>query len=326
MKQLETLLERYAIGYEKHHLQQVLTHNSFSEKNNSRYVFLGQFAFKGKVAEWIFKNTAGNGMQLQHFLGNIFKQSFLDTFFDKYIRTIQRIANKDDVAKQKHIFSYAFFGFVYENATEKQLQDFIFQLIILPNNHLLPQNYKLKNHWDQLIFLCKQHFDTKPKLVITEAEEKIQHISVLLNTEVIGFHQSISFKYAKKQAIAKALKTVADRLEAVVKNEVTYIENEKNKQLEIAQKQQLAKEAKQAIHEAKNKDHAERMKVKRSEAAQKAKETDRRRREAKQNAKEKTNRKGANTIYRAYSADEIKAMSVAKRRNLQDRGIIPKGI
>jgi hypothetical protein len=31
------------------------------------------------------------------------------------------------------------------------------------------------------------------------------------------------------------------------------------------------------------------------------------------------------TVYREYTLEEIKAMSNAKRRNLQDRGIIPKG-
>ena len=155
---------------------------------------------------------------------------------------------------------------------------------------------------------------------------KIQHISVVLNTEVIGIHRSISFKYAKKQAITTAMKTIVDRLEAVVRNEAIYIENEKNRQVEIAEMQQLAKDKKQAIHEAKNKDHSERMKIKRLDVARKAQEVDKKRRGAKQNVKEKTSKKGVDTIYRDYSIEEIKAMSAAKRRNLQDKGIIQKGI
>ena len=61
------------------------------------------------------------------------------------------------------------------------------------------------------------------------------------------------------------------------------------------------------------------MKIKSSEAAKKAQEADKKR-------KEKSSRKGENTIYRDYTMDEIKAMSAAKRRNLQDKGVIPKGL
>jgi predicted ATPase len=59
---------------------------------------------------------------------------------------------------------------------------------------------------------------------------------------------------------------------------------------------------------------------------QKAQEEDKKRREAKQIAKEKSSKKGKNTIYREYTTEEISAMSSAKRRNLQDRGILPKNM
>ena len=75
MNELEKLLNRYEIEYNRNDLITVLTHNSFSENNNSRYVFLGQFQFRGFVAQWIFDNIAGSGTQLQHFLGNIFSQN-----------------------------------------------------------------------------------------------------------------------------------------------------------------------------------------------------------------------------------------------------------
>ena len=96
------MLNRFDIAFEKNHLLQALTHNSFSDKNNSRYVFLGQFAFKGKVAEWIFDNVAGTGTQLQHFLGNIFSQKFLETYFDKNFDTIKRIDATVNINTQKH--------------------------------------------------------------------------------------------------------------------------------------------------------------------------------------------------------------------------------
>jgi len=47
---------------------------------------------------------------------------------------------------------------------KKQLERFIFNEFILPNDHLLPQTYIHENQYTQLKFLCKQHFDVQPKL------------------------------------------------------------------------------------------------------------------------------------------------------------------
>jgi hypothetical protein len=74
MNELLKLLSQYEIQSDAKDLIPVLTHNSFSEKNNSRYVFLGQFAFKGVVATWVFENIAGPGRELQHYLGNLQSQ------------------------------------------------------------------------------------------------------------------------------------------------------------------------------------------------------------------------------------------------------------
>lgn len=326
MKSLENLLSRFNITYEKHKLESVVTHNSFSENNHSRYVFLGMFAFKGVVAHWIFNHVAGTGTQLQNYLGNIFKPSFLETFFDKYIQKIIRIDNKIDINTQKHIFTYAFFGFVYDNATENQLQEFIFHQIIKLNDHHLPSNYKHKNYWDQLLFLCKQQYDCKPKLTSIENEDKTQLISITINNEIIAQHQSISFKYAKKKVIKIALDFVTKQLENQLKQNPTYQENEKlklKKELETLEKQ---KQEKQEKHIARNLAHQEKMQVRREEKKKQAQEEDKKRRLAKEKAKEKTARKGADTIYRSYTTEEIATMSASKRRNLQDKGIIPKGL
>lgn len=326
MKSLENLLSRFNITFEKHQLERVVTHNSFSENNNSRYAFLGMFAFKGVVAHWIFNHVAGTGTQQQHYIGNIFKPTFLESFFDKHIKRITRIETKIDINTQKHIFTYAFFGFVYDNATEEQLNEFIFHQIIKLNDHHLPSNYKHKNFWDQLIFLCKQQYDCKPKLTIIENEDKTQHISIALHKEIIAQHQSISFKYAKKKAIKQALDFVTKNIEEQLKQNPIYQENEKQKlekELENLEKQ---KQEKLEKHIARNLAHQEKMQLRRDEKKKQAQEEDKKRRLAKEKTKEKTYRKGADTIYRSYTTEEIATMSASKRRNLQDKGIISKGL
>ena len=322
MTKLEQLLDKYYIPKYENELKLVFTHSSFSEKNHSRFVFLGMFAFKGLVADFVFHHIAGSGTQIQHYLGNVFRVSFLESFFIRYhLRDLCRFQNID-ISQQRHIFVYALLGYLYENADPDNLEKFIFTEIISPNDHLLPENYKYKNRWDQLIFLCKQHYDQRPKIKYQIIENQHQ-FSVLVSDEIIGEHQSIGYKYAKKKAIKSALKTVGDKIEEKLKDDPIYLSNQKALEEKKAEELIQKKLEKQQKHLAKIQDHSQRMAENRKLAKQKAQEADRKRREAKQIAKEKSSRKGKNTIYREYTLEEIKAMSSAKRRNLQDRGILP---
>ena len=326
MKKILLLLSNLQISYDETELKKVFTHNSFSENNNSRYVFLGQFAFRGKVADWIFEHVAGAGTQLQNYLGNIFRNKFLETFFDKFDFKITRIDASIEIEKQKHIFVYALLGFIYHHASEENLERFIFQYFIEPNNHLLPENYKYKNRWDQLIFLCKQQYDAKPKLVLSETEEKISQIHIFLGKVCIGKHQSVSYKYAKNKALKIALRLIATDCEKRIQADETYLQNQQLAQQNALQEVERKKQEKQQKHLTRITAHQEKVKLRKIFLKEEAQKADQKRREAKQKAKEKSSRKGKNTIYKEYTLEEIQAMSNAKRRNLQDRGIIPKGI
>jgi len=324
---LDTLFKRYEIACRDNELKLLLTHSSYDEKSNSRYVFLGQTAFRGAVGEWIFRHIAGTGMQLQHFWGNCFRQPFLETFFDKLHLDITRISPEIKTEKQRHIFIYALFGLIYDKASEDNLQQFVFQHIIEPNKHLLPHNYRFKNSWDMLIFLGKQHYDSRPKIHITKNEDKTQTVAVSVADAVIGSHQSISYTYARKRAIEKALKHIADEQQDKLNADEQHARVEeilRQKQQEEAQK---AKEERRQKHLKRIEDHRERMRLHREKVKKEAQAADLKRRQQKKEVKEKkASRKGANSIYREYSREEIAAMSASKRRNLQDRGIIPKGL
>lgn len=324
MKTFENLLYRYQIPWDKNNITKVFTHNSFSENNNSRYVFLGQFAFKGIVTEWVFNNIAGTGTQLQHYLGNLLSAKRLATFYDNWKIDKIRIAENVSIEEQKHIFVYAILGYIVENATKKNKEKLIFNEFIKNADHLLPQNYKHKNRWDQLLFLCKQQFDSKPRLSKNTDENKINHISVFLNDALLATHSSISFKYAKKKCITEGLKKITDNI--ALENKEAFMTNEAqvNKKLEEARVQQ--KQEKQNKHIERTKKHQEKMAEPKRIAKIEAQLQDKKRKETKQKAKEKTSRKGKDTIYRNYTAEEIASMSASKRRNLQDKGIIPKGV
>jgi hypothetical protein len=324
---IENLLNRYKIPYDKNNIIKVITHNSFSDlNNNSRYVFYGQFALKGKIADWIFNNIAGTGTQLQHFIGNVTSQKRIETYFDKWKINKIRIAENINIESQKHIFVYAVLGYIFENATKTQIEKFIFHELIKTADHLLPQNYKHKNRWDQFMFLSKLHLDCKPKLIATMDENKYNQITILVNNEMYASHHSISYKYAKKKCVNEAIKKLTIFLEEKVNKDVTYLANQEKLQQEKEIALAQAKAKKQAKHLERTQKHQEKMEERRRIAKLEAELQDKKRKQAKQAVKEKTSKKGKDTIYREYSAEEIAAMSASKRRNLQDRGIIPKGI
>ena len=71
--------------------------------------------------------------------------------------------------------------------------------------------------------------------------------------------------------------------------------------------------------------HAQIQENKTKEKKDQANERDRKRRKIKEEVKlKKQSRKGKDTIYREYTTNEIAAMNPAKRRRLEDLGILSK--
>jgi hypothetical protein len=322
-----SILRQLGISSTSNKLAQAFTHQSYhTTKNNSKWVFIGRYAFKGEVAKYIYKNIGGTGKELQQLLGNITGQKYAEKLFDSWaIANYCKIADGLQLHQQKHIMVYGLLGLMMEQATTKKLQDFIYTNFIEPNEHLLPKTYIVKNEWEQLKLLCRQIHNTTCTITHTLVG-KLNSITVTLpnNTKVEA--QSISYKYARKKAIKKALQALVQQQQAVLQTDAAHIQTlqhlqtqkeiaiakaKQAKQNALAQKQQVKKETKLQLLAQKQ---------------QQAIEADKKRRQAKTVLKEKVNRKGKDTIYRAYSPEEIAAMSNSKRRNLQDKGIIAKGL
>lgn len=325
MPALENLFHRYHIPLDPEELKKACTHSSYSPDNQSRYAFLGQFAFKGLVAQYIATRIAGSGTQLQHYLGNIFSAERLVYYFHDWDIDASRMDETVPYGSQKHIFVFAILGYIISHASPESVQEFIRREFILPNDHLLPRNHAPKNTWAQLKFLTKQHLGATAKLR-ARTEDGIQHVSVAVLGLVIGEGSSVSYRYARTKAITMGLRHVAEKAAENNRPNPEFIRQETLARVQADEELRLQKEEKQQQHRARIEAHAQRMAVRRKAKAAAAKEEDKRRLEAKKNTKEeKKSRKGADTIYREYTRDEVAAMSAAKRRNLQDKGIIPKG-
>jgi hypothetical protein len=321
---LDKLFRRLSVGGSTNELQKALTHSSFytdSEHQNahigSRYVFLGQYAFKGEVATYLFSWVSGTGTQIQHFLGNLFKNPILERLFDEYeLFHVLRAGENFDTQKHKHIFVYALLGFVLKHADKKQLYHFIGSEIITPNKHLFPSAIQ-HDILSQLRYKTKQVLEQKIAIKV-EKENDLFTTKIETPKQVLAEATSKSKVYSRKKAIKTALKKILEleleqnpylriRLENQQKQAAEQKEQERKQKLETYQaKKQLSKKERQERLE-KNKLLAQ--------------HRDKLRRASKKRAKETTE------TQQTLSKKEIKKllesdghlMNAAKRRKLEDK-------
>jgi hypothetical protein len=321
----EKLLSFVGLSY-NNTLKKALTHQLHNaDNNNSKYVFAGAYAFRGEVAKYVFENIGGTGTQLQHYFGNISSKAHLEKLFTAWQLHKHCYAPDKVLEAQKHILVEGLCGYFYEKCSPENLEKFIYKFFIQPNDLHLPNVHKPHNHWLLLSILCAS-FTTKPIKKYTALPNGEHHFAILLNTEIIACHQSISFTYAKKKAIKLALHFITKLQEEKLLTDETFTENQKKIALLKAEKLEAVKLEKNKIYlqkiETKKQESTQRKAAKEALSIQKDKE----RKLAKKQVKEKANRKGKDTIYREYTKEEIAAMTVSKRRNLQDKGIIGKGL
>lgn len=304
-----------------------LTHSSFKtetntkSKDNSRYVFLGMFAFKGKVAQWLFDHhILGSGTELQQFYGNITGNSYMNTLFEKWnLEPKVRASNGFDIEKHKHIFVYGFLGFLLERLSKEDLDILILNEFFKPNQSKLPKAFRPgQDKWSMLSYFCKLKYNKAPKISTNDDTDNITHAKVIFPDHTI-IATSKSYKYARKKAIHQALQYLLLENQKKLMDDPFYIAMRKEKEFQkeiIEQENRLQRiqiwqekqENKKVEKERKNKEKQAQAKIK--------------------DLKRKTNKallkKSAKQSKKDFSSEDIKQMSSAKRRILEDRGIIQK--
>lgn len=193
-------------------LKKALTHLSFNEQNNSsRYVFLGMYAFKGRVADMLYGYLPGKGQLLQHILGNLFATSQLQVLFDKWqMEDVVRCKNLD-ISRYKHIFVYGLLGYIHCHHAKEEEQIILRHILsdAIISKYLQPK----RSTKEQLVALCQQVFGERPKVRVTK-EEDVWVGTVSLDGKIYVRHESKGKTYAQKKAIAKALKKIMSTQDA----------------------------------------------------------------------------------------------------------------
>ncbi len=234
-----------------HELKIALTHYSFSEKNKdgSRYVFLGQTEFKGKVARVLFEFVQGKGTQLQHYLGNLFKNRRLELLFNKYnLENLVRYGKNFNAETHKHIFAYAFLGFLSDQMPETELNSFIYNNFIKDTSHLLPtERVNKKDYQSKVLFLCKLYYNKKPELKITK-ENEFYTFLLSIKDKVLIETQSKSYKYAQKKIWKDTLKFLVEKQEEELLKNPEFVAREQERKVQKEAEEKRLKDEKLRLY------------------------------------------------------------------------------
>ncbi|MDR2130320.1 MAG: hypothetical protein LBP56_04010 [Odoribacteraceae bacterium] len=302
-------------------LKKALTHKSFfkgenEEKSNSRYVFAGMFAFRGLVAEALFMYLPATGTQLQHALGNLFKNEHLERVFAAYdLHRLIRHSVNFDADKHRHIFVYGLLGYVFAHVPDGAKQEFIRRHFILPYAHILTPNAKNRDMEAQCNVLSNMLYGCKVKLTMQQ-NETLWAVTVAAKENMLATESSVSYRYARKKSLKKALIALSDAAKAADEQTADYALRQQVVADTIRRKEEEEIRRKQtalAEKQAKKKAEAEAKKAKTAEMKQLR---DKQRRQAKAAAAQRKEEQKKKT---AALAAQTKSMSARKRRHLEDK-------
>lgn len=296
-------------------LREVLTHSSFYEKEdkgNSRYVFAGMFVFKGMVAEVLYRFATGDGTQLQHILGNLFRNERLVRLFDEWkLEKYVRAGEKFDIDTHKHIFVYAVFGYV--TTLDENLRNWFIAKYILneESDYLFVHKRRNRDLLAQADALVKQTNGQRLSLVMEMTDDGLHRAkAVMSDGTVLCEATSKSWRYARTKATKTALNLLATPFRKELLSNPDYQARVAAREEEKRVKRKVEIEARDAAKEAQR---VEKLKAQKEEARLR----DAKRRKAQAEAKKRKAEHAARAA--AKAAKEAQPMSAKKRRYLEDK-------
>ena len=278
-------------------LREVLTHSSFygkEDKGNSRYVFAGMFVFKGMVADVLYRYAPGDGTQLQHILGNLFRNERLIRLFDEWeLENYVRAGEKFDIDAHKHIFVYAIFGYV--TTLDENLRNWFIA------------KYILNEGSDYLFVHKRRNRDLLAQADALAKQTNGQHLSLVMAMTDDGLHCAkaiLSDGTVLCEATSKtALNLLATPFRKELLSDPEYQARKAAREEEKQAKRKAEIEARDAAKEAQR---AERLKARKEEARLR----DAKRRKAQAEAKKRKAEHAARAA--AKAAKETQPMSAKK--------------
>ncbi|MDR1594711.1 MAG: hypothetical protein LBS43_09580 [Prevotellaceae bacterium] len=302
-------------------LKKALTHKSFfkgenEEKGNSRYVFAGMYAFKGLVAEALFMYLPATGTQLQHMLGNLFKNEHLERIFVEYdLHRFVRHGVDFDAGKHRHIFVYGLLGYLFAHASDKAKKEFIRRHFILPYAHILTPETKNRDMDAQCNVLSSMLYGCKIKLTM-QKNETLWITTIAAKERILAVDSSVSYRYSRKKTLKKALIALSEAAQTADEQTADYALRRQTADAVIRKHAEEKISRKQAALAKKQTEKKAESEARKARVKVQKQLRDKQRRQAKTLAKQ---RKEEQAKKEAALAAQSKTMSARKRRHLEDK-------
>lgn len=327
---LQALVRKLGLQITTQELQKALTHKSFYADPDglegaaaSRYAFLGEYVFRGKVAAYLGEWVSGSGTQLQHCLGQLCAKRHMEFLFDRLkLAPLVRAGVNFDVQAHRHVFTHGLLGLLAQEAAPNDLHFFISEYFIAGREHLLPQQKKQTILW-QLRFKCRQVLDLRPRLETSRTDE-LHTCKVWAGEELLAAHESKSPKYAQKKAVKLALERLLEIERERFPARAALI---RQKEEADAQQQNAEKQAQQEAYEAHKAELRKKNEENRKRRRELARLKDLQRRQQKQKVQQAKAKKELKITDTPQSKKEIQQylnlfgsqLSPQKRRILEDK-------
>jgi hypothetical protein len=302
-------------------LKRALTHKNFYKnengKHNSRYVFCGMYAFKGLVAEILYGWFPLEGTQLQHTLGNLFKNENLDRIFAYYdLDKLIRHGLEFDTSRHRHIFVFGLLGYLHVHAPEEVKKEFIRQHFILPYPHFFMSESKRQDLEAQCNVFSRMLYGKTLRIRSRQIENKHWQTTVSVNDSTLAEEESVSYRYSRTKTWKNALIVLSERLQQAYQQSENYELRQQWMEDIRQQKTEQEKEAKLATYTMKEAKKQAKRKAHKSKQAGQKQLLDVRRKQAKANAKKRMEDKEQEA---KRLIAQMSSMSANKRRHLQDK-------
>lgn len=303
-------------------LKKALTHKSFypekeEDKSNSRYIFLGMYAFKGRTSELLFSYVPGSGTRLQHYLGNLFREEYLLKVYEKYmLEPLCRFGQGLDAEKQKHLFVYGFLGFLLKHLEKEQLDRFILLNFLEHTSHLMPGNRGNRDLLAQCRYFSKISRNKYPRLLFQKTEQGETECLVHIGGVEISRASSKSFRYARKKALKAAILLLSAAVREETENDPEYVSRQRLRESAAQEEKWRIRSEKIEKYLARQAKRLQERKIRVKLLREEAAEREMNRKQAKAKAKARAE---ARKLAEEKEAKSQAKMSARKRRHIQDK-------
>ena len=220
---------------------------------------------------------------------------------------------------------FGLLGFIQQYSPEDVKKAFVSRNFLLPNKHLFSPATHNNDFQAQCNTLARILYQEPVFVDFERNENGLWKTTVTRKDSVLACETSVSHRYSLQKTLKKALKTLADDMYFIETTRTEFDATQSRLSQLRDNKMQAQKEEKLRLRAEKEERKRTESRIKKEKLKADKEKLDVLRRNTKASVKkEKESKKGRNTIYRDYSVEEIAAMNPAKRRRLEDLGILVK--